>query len=169
MEQPKLKRPSVSQPPQVSWLDPEDRDDIPDVWVTQVTVQQLVNSVWQRIPEAAWAIIAPDLDGVRLVKYLDLAEAVHDENYIVLSIGDHQGSPQWELTMMWLLARSFGYTFLWTVAGRMVGNAALWVPLPDEDQDTPTSAWWRSFYEPAEPANAYKEMTNQAATALAVG
>ena len=32
-----------------------------------------------------------------------------------------------------------------TVTSRMAGNGTSSVPLPEAGQDTPASAWWRSF------------------------
>jgi hypothetical protein len=87
----------------------------------------------------------------------------------MLFISDAQDSPLWEPTVMWLLAEGFGYLFLRTVASRMAGNGTSSVPLPEAGQDTPASAWWRSYRVWADPLNAYQRMTGQAAAALAVG
>jgi hypothetical protein len=40
-----MQRPSVSQPPEVSWLDPENFESIPNAGAITVTVQGLVNTV----------------------------------------------------------------------------------------------------------------------------
>jgi hypothetical protein len=168
MKAPTVKRPSAFQPPQVSWLDSEDRESCPNPWVTEVTVQQLVNAVWRRIPELAREVIALDLREVLLLGDCSEFRMVLEENQVLLLLDGRAPSPQWELSVMWLLAEGFGRALVWSMVARMASGNTVFKPLPEEALTTPVARWYQSFHWWPEASNGYLGLTLQMATALAL-
>jgi hypothetical protein len=164
-----MRRPSVLQPPEVSWLDPEDRASIPDAWVITVTVQRLTNIVWERIPQPAHEIIALDFQRVLILGDCAERRVALESNEVLLLLDNQERSAQWELLIMWLLAKGFGIALVWPMVARMAGGNTEFTPPPQMAQVTPTSSWYQAFHWMPEESDLYRALTLQLADALAIG
>lgn len=160
-----MRRPSVSQPPTVSLSIPDEPECIPNAWVVLAVVQQVVDTMWSRLPEPVREIIALELEGVLLFTCSTGMDVDMEDNCILLCLAPDQDSLLWEQTMTWELAHSFGYVFLRSVARRMARANTPETQPSTTDPCPPAAAWLQSFdYGSRQPA--YQRITEQAAVAL---
>jgi len=164
-----MSQPSLFEPPQVSWLDPEERDEIEGASVIESAVQQLVNNVWQRIPPTAREMIAPELKRVLLLGESTPCRVGLDSDDLVLFVDDRERSQQWELLVTWLLAKGFSLALLQSIVDPIVHINREYFPPLQTAVVTPESCGDHAFHWWPDVSHPYRALLRQLADAIAVG